>query len=61
MDAEATARFQSALEMRRAVRNAVPLAEMSALLGAGVVETKMQRGKIEAANPDIWKTESLSS
>ena len=42
LDAEAIANFQSILEMRRTVRNAVPLAEAFTLLEEAVMETKMR-------------------
>ena len=49
MDEEAIEKFKETLESRRAAKNAVPLAETLALIGAGVTDTHMRLGKRGAA------------
>ena len=49
MDEEAIEKFKETFESRRAAKNAVPLAETLALIGAGVTVTHMRLGKCGAA------------
>ena len=49
MDDEAIEVFKDTLESRRAAKNAVPLTETLALMGAGVTETHMRLGERGAA------------
>jgi hypothetical protein len=49
MDDEAIEKFKATFESRRAAKNAVPLTETLALMGAGVTETHMRLGKRGAA------------
>jgi hypothetical protein len=49
MDDEAIEKFKATLVSRRAAKNAVPLTEILALMGAGVTETHMRLGQCGAA------------